>query len=190
MTDYRIGTLRPEDGHVIRQAADMLVEGFQHHWPDAWPDRAAAMSEVHDSLHPDRICLVATSMTGDTIGLIGGISHYNGNVWEIHPMVIKTDHQGKGIGRALVSELESRVVERGGLTLWVGTDDESNATSIGGKNIFPEPLRHLISIRNISRHPYEFYQKLGFELSGIMPDANGFGKPDIFLTKRVAVAAG
>jgi aminoglycoside 6'-N-acetyltransferase I len=38
----------------------------------------------------------------------------------------------------------------------------------------------------LRRHPYEFYQKLGFIIAGVMPDANGRGKPDIFLSKRVA----
>jgi len=32
---------------------------------------------------------------------------------------------------------------------------------------------------------YEFYQKLGFVIVGVMPDANSFGKPDIYLAKRV-----
>jgi len=32
---------------------------------------------------------------------------------------------------------------------------------------------------------YEFYQKLGFVIVGVMPDANSVGKPDIYLAKRV-----
>jgi len=32
---------------------------------------------------------------------------------------------------------------------------------------------------------YEFYQKLGFTIVGIIPDANGWGKPDILVAKRV-----
>jgi aminoglycoside 6'-N-acetyltransferase I len=34
-------------------------------------------------------------------------------------------------------------------------------------------------------HPYEFYQKMGFAIVGVMPDANGIGKPDIYMAKRL-----
>jgi aminoglycoside 6'-N-acetyltransferase I len=31
----------------------------------------------------------------------------------------------------------------------------------------------------------EFYRKLGFVIVGVVPDANGPGKPDILMAKRV-----
>ena len=34
-------------------------------------------------------------------------------------------------------------------------------------------------------HPFAFYRKLGFVLAGVLPDANGRGKPDIFMAKRL-----
>ena len=58
------------------------------------------------------------------LGWIGGIRQYDGNVWELHPLVVKPSYQGQGIGRALVTDLEEQVRQRGGLTLWLGTDDE------------------------------------------------------------------
>jgi len=37
----------------------------------------------------------------------------------------------------------------------------------------------------LKQHPYEFYQKQGFVIIGVMPDANGIGKLDILMTKSV-----
>lgn len=175
-----------DDVAMIDAVAALLVAGFAEHWPDAWPDHEAAVAEVRESLAPGRISRVAVDADGTVLGWIGGIHEY-AYVWELHPLVVRKDRQGQGVGRALVHELEARVRERDGLTLRVGTDDESNQTSLGGVDLYPDPLQHLAAIRNFQRHPYEFYQKLGFVLAGVIPDANGFGKPDIFLTKRVGV---
>jgi hypothetical protein len=40
-------------------------------------------------------------------------------------------------------------------------------------------------IQNLGHHPFEFYRKVGFTIVGLLPDANGFGKPDIFMAKRI-----
>jgi aminoglycoside 6'-N-acetyltransferase I len=37
----------------------------------------------------------------------------------------------------------------------------------------------------VSGHPFGFYRRLGFVLVGVLPDANGPGRPDIFLAKRL-----
>ena len=181
----QIFTLSPNDERTIEQVASLLIEGFKAHAPHAWPNMAAALEEVRESLGADRISRIAVDDKGEIVGWIGGLSHYDGNVWEIHPLVVKPSRQGSGIGRQLVCDFEDLVRKRGGLTIWVGTDDEDNMTTLAGANLYPNPLDHLGRIRNLRRHPYEFYQKLGFVIAGVMPDANGRGKPDIFLTKQV-----
>jgi aminoglycoside 6'-N-acetyltransferase I len=182
----QIVDLKPDHEKLIRQIAAMLVEAFQEHWPNAWPDINAALKEVHESFAPDRITRVALDEEGKVLGWISGQPHSNGNVWELHPLVVNPAAQGPGVGRALVADFEQRVKERRGLTLWVGTDDEDRQTSLSGVDLYPEVFAHLARIKNLRRHPYEFYQKLGFVIVGVMPDANGHGKPDISMAKRIA----
>jgi aminoglycoside 6'-N-acetyltransferase I len=181
---YSIADLDPGDEEVARQAAELLVEGFRDDWPEAWPDMDAALREVRESLGEGRICRVALDQSGTVLGWIGGIPSYDANVWELHPLVVRQDLQRRGIGRALIADLEERVRERGGLTLWLGTDDETGMTTLSGVDLYPNVLEHLANMENLRGHPYEFYQKLGFSVIGAMPDANGPGKPDIYMAKR------
>lgn len=181
----KIIDLQSSDEVAIQQVAILLVEGFKEHWPDAWPDLESALQEVHESFEPGRISRIAIDESETVLGWIGGISQYDGNVWELHPLVVKPGYQRQGIGRVLVTDLEERVRERGGLTLWLGTDDEDGMTTLAGVNLYPNVWDHLAQIKNLRGHPYEFYQKLGFVIVGVMPDANGLGKPDIYMAKRV-----
>ena len=103
---------------------------------------------------------------------------------ELHPLVVRPEVRRRGIGRALVADLETRIRERGAMTLWLGSDDVTNMTTLSGVDVYPNVLEHLANIENLRNHPYEFYQKLGFSIIGAMPDANGWGKPDIYLAKR------
>ncbi len=177
--------LLAEDTDKIEQIAQLLMESFQIHHPDAWPNLESARQEVYESLASDRISRIAVDEQQNVLGWIGGIPQYNGYVWELHPLVVKEEFQGQGIGRSLVADLEAQVRQRGGLTLWVGTDDENHQTTLSGVDLYPNLWEKITTIQNLNRHPYEFYQKVGFVIVGVMPDANGWGKPDIYLAKRI-----
>lgn len=180
-----IKTLQREDDRYIVQAAQLLVEGFKKDWPDAWPDLDSALEEVEECLSQDRICRIAIDENDNVLGWIGGISQYDGNVWELHPIVVDMKNRKKGIGRLLVKDLEEQVRERGGITIQVGSDDENNMTSLSNVDIYDNLFERIRDIKNFKGHPYEFYFKLGYKIIGVMPDANGLGKPDIYLGKRV-----
>ena len=181
----RIVDLVSTNESAIQQVAELLVEGFATNWPYAWPDMKSALEEVRESFGTDRISRIAVDEDGTVLGWIGGISQYRGHVWELHPLVVRVNQQGKGIGRSLVADLEDRVKERGGLTITLGTDDENDQTSLSGIDLFPNVWEYVDRIRNLKLHPYEFYQKQGFVIIGVMPDANGPGKPDILMAKSV-----
>ena len=181
----------PENETAVHQAAKLLVEVFREHHPNSWPDMDSALTEVHESFAESRVSRIAVDDTGLVLGWIGGIGaeHYEGFAWELHPLVVRPDYQRSGIGKALVADLEDHVRRRGGSTIWLGTDDENNQTSLGGIDLYPDVLGHIAQIRNLNNHPYEFYQKVGFTIVGVIPDANGFGKPDIMMAKRVKGAS-
>ncbi|MDQ3929801.1 MAG: GNAT family N-acetyltransferase [Chloroflexota bacterium] len=181
----RIIDLAPGDEEVVRQVAGLLFEAFREHWPGAWPDVEAALEEVRESLAEGRISRVAVGEGGEVLGWIGGIPEYDGRVWELHPLAVDPAHQRQGIGRALVSDFEEQVKQRGGLTIILGSDDEASMTTLSGVDLYPNVWEHIARIQNLKGHPYEFYQKQGFTITGVVPDANGRGKPDILMSKRV-----
>ncbi|MDX2041123.1 MAG: GNAT family N-acetyltransferase [Acidobacteriota bacterium] len=182
----QIINLASDNQQMIEQMAAILVEAFKEHWPNAWPTIEDAREEISGFFSEERICRIAVDDDGTVLGWIGGIEMYDGEVWELHPLAVAQSAQGRGIGKALVEDLEVQVAAEGGLTLWLGSDDEDGMTSLGGIDLYPNPLEHLANIKNLRGHPFEFYQKLGFVIAGVAPDANGFGKPDIFMAKRVA----
>lgn len=181
----QIQDLKQTDELLIQQAAQLLCDAFKLNWPNAWPTLADAVEEVHEFFAAERIARVAVGDDGTLLGWIGGIEMYDGNVWELHPLAVSPDLQGQGIGRALVNDLEAQVAARGAKTLYLGTDDENGMTSLAGVDLYPNVWEHIGHLRNLRQHPYEFYQKLGFVIVGVLPDANGPGKPDIFMAKRV-----
>lgn len=181
----KIISLTLEDELLIRQAAQLLVDAFREHWPDAWPTLEEALKEVHEMLESERICRVAVDEPGNLLGIIGGIPGYDGNVWELHPLAIQPSQQGRGIGRTLVEDFEDQVRVRDGLTITLGSDDEDSMTSLSNVDLYENLWEKIRDIRNHKNHPFEFYQKLGYVITGIVPDANGKGKPDILMAKRV-----
>jgi len=181
----RIITLPPEDESLIHQSAQLMVDAFREHWPKAWSTFDDGLEEIHEMLEPGKIARVALDDEGNVLGIIGGIPQYDGHVWELHPLAVQPKIQGRGIGRALVEDFEEQVRQRGGLTITLGSDDEDNMTSLSDVDLYENTWERIQNIRNIKKHPFEFYKKMGFVITGVMPDANGIGKPDILMSKKV-----
>lgn len=177
LAPLHIQDLSSDNQIAIEQVAILLVEGFKEHWPDAWPTFDAAVKEVNEGFAEGRISRIAIDTSGLVLGWIGAQPTY-AEVWELHPLVVRIDQQHKGIGRALVTDLEAQIRKKHGLTLMLGSDDQDSMTTLSGVDLYPDVWRHITHIQNLRGHPYEFYQKLGYAIIGVVPDANGIGKPD------------
>lgn len=171
--------LSEEDREKMMQAARLLQESFE-----AWPTIESAMREVEESFDEECISRVLVNRDGQVIGWIGGRSQYDGNVWELHPLVVQKDRRNEGLGKKLVMDFEEQVRKRGGVTITLGTDDESNQTNLSNKDLYPS-IPSYINEFYANDHPANFYVKLGYAIVGVIPDANGIGKPDIIMAKRV-----
>jgi aminoglycoside 6'-N-acetyltransferase I len=182
---HTIITLSPTDEPIIKQAAQLLVDAFRVHWSDAWSTLEDGLEEIHEMLEAERIARAAIDDKGNLLGIIGGIPQYDGHVWELHPLAVQPSMQGQGIGRALVEDFEELVRQRGGLTITLGSDDEDGMTTLSNIDLYEDIWDKVKNIRNLKRHPFEFYQTMGYIITGVVPDANGRGKPDILMSKKL-----
>ncbi|MCC6568424.1 MAG: GNAT family N-acetyltransferase, partial [Anaerolineales bacterium] len=104
----RIITPQLSDQKFLHQAAQLLVDAFREHWPDAWRTLEDGLEEANELFEEGKICRAAVDDDGNLLGFIGGIPQYDGHVWELHPLAVQPSQQGKGIGRALVEDFESQ----------------------------------------------------------------------------------
>jgi aminoglycoside 6'-N-acetyltransferase I len=184
---FTIEDLDKSDVPRVEGAARLLHAAFSP--LGEWTTIAEAKQEVVESLGADRISRVAVNIDGGVVGWVGAIRQYDGLVWELHPIVVAESERRRGIGRALILDLVNILAARGALTLWAGADDLSGETSLGGIDLYMELPSALNRVKSWGSHPLPFYRSLGFQLIGVMPDANGAGRPDIFLGKRIVEAS-
>ncbi|EMA4569887.1 AAC(6')-Ia family aminoglycoside 6'-N-acetyltransferase, partial [Klebsiella pneumoniae] len=144
----------------------------------------SATKEVEECIEKPNICL-GIHENEKLLGWIGLRPMYK-LTWELHPLVISTQYQNKGIGRLLINELEKKAKQIGIIGIVLGTDDEYFKTSLSAVDLYGENiLDEIRTIKNIKNHPYEFYQKCGYSIVGVIPDANGKRKPDIWMWKKI-----
>jgi aminoglycoside 6'-N-acetyltransferase I len=162
------------------QAALLLHQAFNH--PIGWPSIESARLEIATVV--SRGFARAAVEQDRVLGWIGGLPEYSGRVWELHPLVVHPEHRRRGIGRELVTAFEAEARARGGLTATLGADDDAGITSLADQDLYGDIPRHLAALTAPAwKHPFLFYRRLGYVVTGVMPDANGPGRPDIYLSK-------
>ncbi len=182
-TDFNTGVdviILPLPAKAAEDAAEVLCDALQYSAPDA-------EETICDMLEEPRIAFAAIA-DNRVIGIIGAIPQYGVTGWELHPLAVLKKYQRQGVGTALIEALENEVAARGGVMLYLGSDDETGTTSLYGEDLYDDLFGKLAKIQNIGGHPYPFYEKMGYRIVGVFPDANGMGKPDIWMAKRIVKA--
>ncbi len=174
-----------ENENLNKQMAEILLDGFSDTGTTSWQTLKECLKEIEDSLVDEKISRIAVDENNKVLAWTIGAEIYD-VTWELALLVVRRDKKLKGIGRKMLEDFEQQVLKLGGRTVFLGSDDENNRTSLGGIELYPNPLEHLANVKNIGGHPYEFYQKCGYTITGIIPHANGFGKPDIWLAKQLS----
>jgi aminoglycoside 6'-N-acetyltransferase I len=182
----RVLHLRVEDTLLIDELTLLVHEAFAEYAPGWLPTLADAKEEITDSLKPNKISRVMLNEQNRPVGWIGVIRQNSGRVWEIHPAMVAKSEQGKGYGSALVRDIEQLARVAGVLTLCAGTSDQTNASNLSGIDLFEDPVGAIARIQSFKQHPYQFWIACGFTIVGVVPDAEGIGKPGILLAKRVS----
>jgi aminoglycoside 6'-N-acetyltransferase I len=174
--------LATQPAGVRDQAARLLHQRFNH--SNGWPSLGSAREEIARILRAGFARALLEDRT--LLGWVGGLPEYGGRVWELHPLVVREASERRGVGRALVAAFEAEAASRGAFTVTLGTDDDAGITSLADTDLYDDIPRHLAELRDLGRHhPFLFYRKLGFVVTGVMPDANGPGRPDIYMSKPV-----
>lgn len=171
------------DQHYITQVCELLVNSFRDLSPAWVPTVEVAREKVSEALQPGMISRVL--LVGDRVAGWVGARHDYGSVWELHPLVVDEASRRRGYGRALVNDIEGLVAREGALTLLVGTSDEMARTTLAGKDLFRDPIGALRDLKPIGDHPLGFWKSVGYTVVGLVPDAEGMGKPTILLAKGI-----
>jgi aminoglycoside 6'-N-acetyltransferase I len=167
------------------RAAEILTESFTAIGIPAWPDLPSARAELEQCCEDSQV-LLGILIDGELAGWGGLQSMYDDVTWELHPLVVSMNMQGRGAGSRLLAELEDRARSAGVQNIALGTDDEYRGTSIADFDPATDDLGEAIrGIQNLQNHPFAFYQKQGYSIVGIMPHASGRGKPDIIMWKSL-----
>ena len=174
--------LDPNDEPLLQRLTQLSFDAAALHAPNWLPTLDDARQELDDALRDGKIsrCLFERGIPVAW----GSITPLYGKVWEIHPLLVHVEHHRRGFGKLVVRDLEAHASRKGAGVLFVSTSDETDSTSLGGRDLFIDPIGALATIEHRRSAALQFWTRMGYEIVGLIPDAEGVGKPSIHLAKR------
>jgi len=154
------------------------------HSPGWLPTLDAAREEITDALAPGKHARVI--LDGDRPCAWVAAARSWGRIWELHPLIVGKSDQRRGLGRQLVRAIEQVAIDAGALTMILGTSDLTGATTLSGVDLYIDTAAHFAGATARASHPFAFWQRIGYSFVGVIPDAEGIGKPSIQLARRIS----
>lgn len=175
---------------TLDQAARVLHAAFSALRNPTWSTFSEARKEVKECIDPAFLCY-ACLRQDRVAGWVGMRPMYGEYTWELHPLVVDPRFQGLGTGQLLLEYIERVAFLKGIRGVVLGSDDQTNSTTLSDYDFENGMITEAIETidhkpgNGVQRHPYEFYQRYGYRIIGVVPDANGPGQPDILMWKRL-----
>lgn len=143
-TKYIIGELSINDIESIK--ALFLSVFTIEPWNDDWSDENQLNLYMDDLVNQSNSLTYGIFENAELIGVsLGHIKHwYNGTEYCIDEFCVKTDRQGKGIGKLFMEEIQLLIKERGLSQIFLLTDRDVPAYQFYKRNGFYE-LESLVS---------------------------------------------
>lgn len=189
-TDFQIIDLSPLDIPIVNALVSLSVRAAAMIAPRWLPDRERARSEIVGVAAGPGVCRVLLE-NGVPSGWIGA-QQSSETAWELHPLLVDPDRQRGGVGRCLVENIERHARDAGALTMELSTADATGATTLSGIDLYSSPLDALAGIDVVDPvvgHAFRFWQKVGYTVVGVIPDAEGAGAPSIHLAKPLRLGS-
>lgn len=180
-----VAVFDPADEVRLVEAASVLYRAAAR-ISSLFPTPDAALGELLEiSQNDDAFTFIALNLAGEVCGLIGASAEASSLVAHVHPFAVDPPFQRRGVGRALLNALEAAAARRGFSTLILAMDDEAGLTSLAGRSLFPDPLAPMTRFIPPASHPSAFLRRLGFALTGVVPEAAGPGRPELWFAKSL-----
>jgi aminoglycoside 6'-N-acetyltransferase I len=182
MSEVKVQILKIEEKSYLKQAAHHLMNEFDN---EDWETLEGATKEINEILEEGFIFVALQDAT--ILGWVGALPNYD-HAWELHPLVVGEAYQRQGIGSKLITALENHLREMKVSVVFLGSDDADETSLSLIDNLFEDLYTHIAQIYSLNPaepHPFEFYRKHGYKIVGVIPDANGKGKSDILMAKRL-----
>jgi aminoglycoside 6'-N-acetyltransferase I len=171
---------------LLANLAALSHKAAQQHSPSWLQSVDAALREIRRTSEDGVLTSVALAH-GRPKGWIA--ARQRGQLsWEIHPLLVEPAVSGQGYGKILVLDIERKIRSHGGTSVFLSTSDATNSTNLRDFDLYADPLRAIrnIAVRDTVRgHAYQFWQRVGFTVVGVIPDAEGPGVPSIHLAKKL-----